>query len=128
MAFFAAIHLKVGGVLEDDVADIFVLEGNVHSPGMAGDAVAGNAECLLAVVASSAGPAFLHLFHTDGSAAFITPFEDFRVTFTTFNAMRAMLGMVEDDLADGSGPQFDFDHHTYGVQNRRQGKDQQNDY
>jgi hypothetical protein len=103
MAFITAIHIYVGGVREGNVAGIVVFEENVA--GMAGDTVASDAECLFAVMAGPAGPAFFHLSHADWSAAGILLFEDFRVTLITISAM---YGVAEENLANGLSRYVDF--------------------
>lgn len=125
MAFIATEHIDMGGVREGYVAAFLHLVNDI--PGMTGDAVAGYAEGLRAVVAGPAGFALFHGLHGDVVAVVLLD-EDRRVAATAIGPMH---GMAEGNPADGLGLQeetVDPPHRVRGLRNISCSDQQRHDY
>jgi len=106
VAFLTAIHLGMNIVTEYRLTNGLGLDWNIAS--MARGTVTGNIKRSPPVMASAAGPALLHHFHTDRVAVSLL-LEKPGVTFFTPGAMRTM---PEANVANSFGIHGDFIDHS----------------
>jgi hypothetical protein len=105
MAIITAEHAAVNIMAKHHLANIPGLDRDIA--GVTSGTITGDTECLLSVVAGSAGFTLLHRFHAD-VVAIILLLEEFRVASITVGAMQTM---AEDNLADSLGLYGEFVHH-----------------
>jgi hypothetical protein len=104
MAFAAAEQIDVHGVGKDNFPYVFGFEGNVA--GVAPVTVAFDAEGYSAVVAVSAGIAFLHRCH-GGVVAIVFFLKYMRVALCATSAVNPV---IVNDFTDGLGLYVNFGH------------------